>query len=112
MSSSSLGWRTRLAGSPVPLASLSAVAVTIPHALGLGLLAFGPLAGQLPVAALALWSAALPGVVSALVAGRPGIVYAPTTVVALLYAAVVASLAGAASSLGMSAAQVLAACST
>ena len=38
-------------------------------------------------------------------------VYAPTTVVALLYAAVVASLAGAADALGMTAPQVLAACS-
>lgn len=111
MSSSSLGLRTRLAGSQVPAAALSAAAVTIPHALGLGLLAFAPLAGDLPVATLALWSAALPGAIASLVAGRPGVVYAPTTVVALLYAAVVASLAGSAAALGMTAPQVLAACS-
>lgn len=109
--SSSLGLRTRLSGSAVPTAALSAAAVTIPHALGLGLLAFAPVAGGLPVATLALWSAALPGAIASLVAGRPGVVYAPTTVVALLYAAVVASLADAAGALGMSAAQVLAACS-
>lgn len=109
--SSSLGLRTRLSGSAVPTAALSAAAVTIPHALGLGLLAFAPVAGDLPVATLALWSAALPGAIASLVAGRPGVVYAPTTVVALLYAAVVASLAGAAGSLGMTAPQVLAACS-
>ncbi|WP_427913300.1 SulP family inorganic anion transporter [Ramlibacter sp. MMS24-I3-19] len=109
--SSSLGLRTRLARSAVPTAAMSAAAVTIPHALGLGLLAFAPVAGDLPVATLALWSAALPGAIASLVAGRPGVVYAPTTVVALLYAAVVASLAGAATSLGMTAPQVLAACS-
>jgi SulP family sulfate permease len=44
------------------------------------------------VAALALWSAALPGALAALVVPRPGVVYAPTTVVALLYAAVLATL--------------------
>jgi sulfate permease, SulP family len=111
MRSSSLGSRRRLAASQVPTAALSAAAVTIPHALGLGLLAFAPMAGHLPVATLALWSAALPGAIASLVIGRPGVVYAPTTVVALLYAAVVASLAGSAASLGMTPAQVLAACS-
>ena len=110
MSSSSVGRRAHLAGSQVPAAALSAAAVTIPHALGLGLLAFAPLAADLPVATLALWSAALPGAIASLIAGRPGVVYAPTTVVALLYAAVVASLAGSATALGMTAPQVLAAC--
>src|SRR6476661_8707696 len=105
--SSSLGLRTRLTGSAVPTAALSAAAVTIPHALGLGLLAFAPVAGDLPVATLALWSAALPGAIASLVAGRPGVVYAPTTVVALLFAAVVALLAGGSDQLRLTAPQVL-----
>lgn len=98
------------ATSPAPGAALSAAAVTLPHAVGLGLIAFAPLGPDLPVAALALWSAALPGALAAMLAGRPGVVYAPTTVVALLYAAMTAQLAGAAGDLGMNAAQVLASC--
>ena len=92
--------RARLPQSQAPAAACSAAAITVPHALGLGLVAFAPLAGQLPVGALALWSAALPGAVATLFAARPGVVYAPTTVVALLYAAVVALLASAAGPLG------------
>jgi SulP family sulfate permease len=101
----------RPASAAVPQAALSAAAVTIPHALGLGLIAYAPLqASGLPVGALALWSAALPGALAALSAPRAGVVYAPTTVVALLYAAIVASIAASAPALGMGAAQVLAAC--
>ena len=101
---------TRLPTSRAPGAACSAAAITIPHALGLGLLAFAPLSGQLPVAALALWSAALPGALASLFAARPGVVYAPTTVVALLYAAVLSLLVPAAGPLGLTAPQVLAAC--
>ncbi len=89
-------------------AAWSAAAVTVPHAVGLGLLAFAPLAGDYSLAALALWSAALPGLLLTLAAPRPGVVYAPTTVVALLFAAVLATAYGAAPSLGLSARQVLA----
>lgn len=89
-------------------AAWSAAAVTVPHAVGLGLLAFAPLAGDHSLAALALWSAALPGLVLTLVLPRPGVVYAPTTVVALLFAAVLATAHGAAPALGLSARQVLA----
>ena len=64
-------------------AAWSAAAVTVPHAVGLGLLAFAPLAGDYSLAALALWSAALPGLLLTLAAPRPGVVYAHTTVVAL-----------------------------
>jgi SulP family sulfate permease len=91
-------------------AAVSAAAVTIPHALGLGLIAYAPLAGELPVAALALWSAAVPGAIASLAAPRRGVVYAPTTVVALLYAAIVASIAGTARELGLAPLQVLAGC--
>src|SRR3989344_2998648 len=47
--------------SPGIAAAWSAAAVTVPHAVGLGLLAFAPLAADHSLAALALWSAALPG---------------------------------------------------
>ncbi|MFY3383093.1 SulP family inorganic anion transporter [Paracidovorax sp. MALMAid1276] len=89
-------------------AAWSAAAVTVPHAVGLGLLAFAPLAAEHSLAALALWSAALPGLLLTLVLPRPGVVYAPTTVVALLFAAVLATAHGAAPALGLSARQVLA----
>jgi len=90
------------------VAAWSAAAVTVPHAVGLGLLAFAPLAGGYSLAALALWSAALPGLLLTVLAPRPGVVYAPTTVVALLFAAVVATAYGAAGTLGLTARQVLA----
>lgn len=100
---------TAPAPARTPLAAVSAAAVTIPHAIGLGLLAFAPFSGVLPVGAMALWSAALPGAIAALLAHRPGVVHAPTTVVALLYAAIVSTLAEAGRELGMSGPQVLAA---
>ena len=57
---------------PVPssgmAAAWSAAAVTVPHAVGLGLLAFAPLAADHSLAALALWSAALPGLLLTLAA--------------------------------------------
>lgn len=89
-------------------AAWSAAAVTVPHAVGLGLLAFAPVAADHSLAALALWSAALPGLLLTLVLPRAGVVYAPTTVVALLFAAVLATAHGAAPALGLSARQVLA----
>lgn len=90
--------------------SLSAAAVTIPHAIGLGLLAFAPLAGDIPLAGLVLWSAALPGLALSLLAPRKGVIYAPSTVVALLFAAVAAVVASAAGRFGLVGAQVLAVC--
>lgn len=89
-------------------AAWSAAAVTVPHAVGLGLLAFAPLAGAQSLAAMALWSAALPGLLLTLLAPRPGVVYAPTTVVALLFAAMVATAQGTAAEWGLSGRQVLA----
>ena len=94
--------------SPGIAAAWSAAAVTVPHAVGLGLLAFAPLAADHSLAALALWSAALPGLLLTLVMPRAGVVYAPTTVVALLFAAVLATAQGAAPALGLGARQVLA----
>jgi len=95
-------------------AALSAAAVTVPHAVGLGLIAFAPLAaasgGTLGLASLALWSAALPGAVLTVLAPRRGVVYAPTTVVALLFAAVVATVTGPAAPPGLTPAQALAVC--
>lgn len=96
------------AGATGVAAAWSAAAVTVPHAVGLGLLAFAPLAADHSLAALALWSAALPGLLLTLAAPRAGVVYAPTTVVALLFAAVLATVHGAAPGLGLNARQVLA----
>ncbi len=88
---------------------MSAASVTIPHALGLGLVAFAPLAGDYSLGALALWSAALPGAVMTLLAARRGVIYAPSTIVALLYAAILSTVMSVAKPLGMGPAQVLAA---
>jgi SulP family sulfate permease len=101
----SSGTRSRL-----PLPALAAAAVTIPHALGLGLIAYAPLGSGLQLGALALWSAAIPGALATLLANRPGVVYAPTTVVALLFAAIFTTIASSAREFGMSPQQMLAAC--
>lgn len=89
-------------------AATSAVSVTLPHAVGLGLLAFSPLAGQADVAALALWACALPMAVLALGAPRPGVVHAPSTVVALMFASVLTVVQSAAATLGLGPPQMLA----
>ncbi|WP_040330177.1 SulP family inorganic anion transporter, partial [Acidovorax delafieldii] len=96
------------APSSASAAAWSAAAVTVPHALGLGLLAFAPLAQTHSLAALALWSAALPGLLLTLLMPRRAVVYAPTTVVALLLAAVLSIAWGAAPDLGLGPRQVLA----
>ena len=89
-------------------AAVSAASVTVPHALGLGLVAFAPLAMAFPVGAMALWSAALPGLLLALLVRARGVIYAPSTVVALLYGGILAIVARDAALLKLSAAQVLA----
>lgn len=91
-------------------AALSAASITVPHALGLGIVAFAPLGAQMPVAALALWSAALPGALLTLFARRPGVIYAPSTVVALLFAAVVATVSASSNAVQLSPSQILAVC--
>lgn len=96
--------------SRLPLPACAAAAVTVPHALGLGLIAYAPLGSELPLGGLALWSAAIPGALATLLANRPGVVYAPTTVVALLFAAIFSTITASARELGMSAPQMLAAC--
>ena len=68
----------------------AALAVTLPHALGLGLIAFAPFAQMMPVSVLALWSAALPGALMTLFARGRGVVYAPSTAVALLFGGMLA----------------------
>lgn len=92
------------------MAAVAAAAVTVPHAIGLGLLAFAPLAGDLPLASLVLWSAALPALLLSLFARRKGVIHAPSTVVALLFAAVAAVISSAGSKLGLSGPQLLAVC--
>lgn len=90
--------------------AVSAASITIPHALALGLLAFGPLAGGANIGALALWSAALPGALMSVLAARPGVIYAPSTVVALLFGTAIVTVAGLADQLQLGPAQILAVC--
>ncbi len=66
-----------------------AMALTVPHALGLGLVAYAALPAS-TASSMALWSAALPGLLMALLIRSPGIVYAPTSAVALLFAGIFA----------------------
>ena len=100
-------------GPALNTAALSAAAVTVPHAVALGLIAFAPLTrmagSDATLAGLALWAAAVPGLVMALAVRRGGVVHAPTTVVALLFGAMIDRLVLAAGDLGMNAPQVLAA---
>jgi sulfate permease, SulP family len=65
------------------------MSLTIPHALGLGLIAYALLPGTM-ASSMALWSAALPGLLMALLLRSPGVVYAPTSSVALLFAGIFA----------------------
>lgn len=106
--------RAREVDAPQPskavFAALSAVAVTVPHSLGLGLLAFAPLAPSASAASLALWSAALPSALLALLVPRAGVIHAPSTVVTLLFAAVLATVTHPASSLPLNASQAMAVC--
>ncbi len=88
--------------------ALAALAVTLPHALGLGLLAFVSVSPQWNAGALALWSAALPGaLMTVLVRGR-GVVYAPSTAVALLFGGMLALVVRAGADAGITPAQALA----
>jgi SulP family sulfate permease len=89
-------------------AALSAASVTVPHALGLGLLAFAPLEGVFPVGAMALWNAALPVALLTVLARRECVLYAPSTAVALLYGAMLAIVMGQAQALHLNAHQALA----
>ncbi|MFM9881340.1 MAG: SulP family inorganic anion transporter, partial [Burkholderiaceae bacterium] len=90
------------------LAGASAAAITVPHSIGLGLLAFAPLSAAYAPSALALWSAALPGAVLALAAHSRGVIYAPTTAVALLFGGMLALVALEGPALGIGPAQALA----
>jgi len=71
-------------------ATAAAVAVTIPHALGLGLIVFSPYAHLASASALTLWSAALPGLLMALLVRKSAVIYAPNTAVSLLFAGMLA----------------------
>lgn len=86
----------------------AALAVTLPHAIGLGLLAFGAVAAHWHAGALALWSAALPGAVMTLLARGRGVVYAPSTAVALLFGAMLTLVMRSGAPVGITAAQGLA----
>lgn len=86
----------------------AALAITIPHALGVGLIAFAPLGNLVSAGALALWSAAVPGALMTLLARSRGVVYAPATPVAMLFGGMLALIMQAGAELGVTAAQALA----
>lgn len=86
----------------------AALAVTIPHALGLGLVAYAPFVQLTDISSLALWSCALPGAVMTLMARARGVVYAPSTAVALLFGGMLALVMRAGAGVGITAAQALA----
>ena len=86
----------------------AALAVTLPHALGLGLIAFASFGNLMPVSVLALWSAALPGALMALFARAKGVVYAPSTAVALLFGGMLSLVMQAGAAQGITVGQALA----
>lgn len=86
----------------------AALAVTLPHALGLGLIAFASFANLMPVSVMALWSAALPGALMTLFARTKGVVYAPSTAVALLFGGMLSLVMQAGAAQGITVGQVLA----
>lgn len=86
----------------------AAFSITLPHAVGVGLIAFAPLASQMPVGALALWSAAVPGALMTLLVRTPGVVYAPSTAVALLFSGMLALVLRAGAAHAITAGQALA----
>jgi SulP family sulfate permease len=105
--------RVRRSSSPVSKArpfvgAAAALAVTVPHALGLGLIAFAPFAQQIPISVLALWSAALPGALMTLFARARGVVYAPSTAVALLFGGMLTLVMRAGAGQGITVGQALA----
>jgi sulfate permease, SulP family len=95
-------------GARPVVGAAAALSVSIPHTLGLGLVAFAPLAAQIPASALALWSAAVPGALMTLLARGQGVVYAPSTAVALLFGGMLALVMQAGAASGISAGQALA----
>lgn len=94
--------------SPPVVGAAAALSVTIPHALGLGLVAFGPLASFMSPSALALWSAAVPGALMTVLVRGQGVIYAPSTAVALLFGGMLALVTQAGSVTGITAGQALA----
>jgi len=86
----------------------SALTITIPHALGLGLLAFAAFGNGMSPGSLALWSAALPGALLTLMVRGKGVIYAPSTVVALLFGGMLALVMSAGREAGITILQGLA----
>jgi len=110
------GSETPAASEDVPALSSSrslagaaaALAITIPHALGVGLIAFAALGDLVAAGALALWSAAVPGALMTLFARVRGVIYAPTTPVAMLFGGMLALVMQAGKAHDINAAQALA----
>ncbi len=86
----------------------SAASVTLPHALGLGLLALSPVSSDFPIGAMVMWAVALPCVLMAVLFRHSGVIYAPSTVIALLYGTVLGLVVRQADALGLSPGHALA----
>ncbi len=95
-------------GARPVVGAAAALSVSIPHSLGLGLVAFAPLATHMPASALALWSAAVPGALMVLLCKGRGVVYAPSTAVALLFGGMLTLVVQAGAGSRISAGQALA----
>jgi len=106
--SSGVGSRPQQRTNQPIVGATAALSVSIPHAIGLGLLAFAPLAYLGSASALALWSAALPGALLTLLARSKGVIYGPSTAVALLFGGMLSLVVGAGAAVSISAAQALA----
>ena len=98
---------TQRASRPI-VGAAAALSISIPHAIGVGLLAFAPLATLGSFGFLALWSAAVPGALLALLARSKGAVYGPSTAVALLFGGMLALVVDAGAAASITAAQALA----
>lgn len=98
---------TQRASRPI-VGAAAALSISIPHAIGVGLLAFAPLATLGSFSFLALWSAAVPGALLTLLARSKGVVYEPSTAVALLFGGMLALVIDAGAAASITAAQALA----
>ena len=98
---------THRASRPI-VGAAAALSISIPHAIGVGLLAFAPLATLGSFSFLALWSAAVPGALLTLLARNKGVVYGPSTAVALLFGGMLALVVDAGAAASITATQALA----
>lgn len=90
------------------LGALAALAVSIPHGLGIGLMAYGSFGSLEQAQALALWSSAIPGAMLMLLCRVRGVVYAPSAGAAIVLGSMLALVMQSGADVGISFAQGLA----